>query len=68
MAVSGARAEFPIQLVGRLPHQLWLLSHQLHGLPHQFSIHFEVFRVLNDHVHPKLCHDRYRSNFRVSRH
>ena len=34
------RVEFPIQLVGRLPHQLCLLPHQLYGLPHQFSMSF----------------------------
>ena len=50
-----SRVEFPIQLVGRLPHQLWFLPHQLHGLPHQFSIGFGVFRLLNDRVDPKLC-------------
>ena len=53
---SGARVEFPIQLVGRLPHQLWLLPHQLHGLPHQFLIEFGAFRLHNDHVDPTLYH------------
>ena len=33
------RAEFPIQLMGRLPHQLWGLPHQLCALPHQL---FEI--------------------------
>ena len=54
------RVEFPMQLVGRLPHQLWFLPHQLQGLPHQFSIGFGVFRLLNDRVDPKL-----RCNIRV---
>ena len=58
--MAWARVEFPIQLVGRLPHQLWPLPHQLHGLPHQFSIDFGVFQLHNGHVDPvdpKLCHD-----------
>ena len=51
------RVEFPIQLVGRLPHQLCFLPHQLYCLPHKFSIDFEVFRLRNEHVDPKLCCD-----------
>ena len=45
-----ARVEFPIQLVGRLPQQLY-------GLPHKFSMDFGVFRLQNVHVNPELCHD-----------
>ena len=30
--MSGQRVEFPIQLVGRPPHQLWALAHQLSPL------------------------------------
>ena len=47
-----SRVEFPIQLVGRLPHQVCLLPHQLYGLPHQFSMDFRVFRLQNVHVNP----------------
>ena len=47
-------AEFPIQLVGRLPHQLWPLPHQLYGLSHQFLIDFGAFRFQNDHVDPEV--------------
>ena len=56
-AYSLARVEFPIQLVGRLPHQLCLLPHQLYGLPHQFLMNFLVFRLHNVHVNPELSHD-----------
>ena len=52
-----ARVEFPIQLVGRLPHQLCLLPHQLYGLSRQFSMNFLVFRLQNVRVNPELCHD-----------
>ena len=48
------RAEFPIQLVGRLPHQLWLLLHQLYGLPHLFLMDFGAIRLRNDHGDPEL--------------
>ena len=33
-------------------NQLWFLPHQLHGLLHQFSIGFGVFRLRNGHVDP----------------
>ena len=44
-----ARAEFPIQLVGRVPHQLLGLSHQLCALPHQLLPDFIVFWLPNEH-------------------
>ena len=39
------------------PPTNWLLPHQLHGLPHQFSIYFEFLWFRNDHIDRKLCHD-----------
>ena len=30
-----AEAEFPIQMVGQLPHKLQIVPHQLQILPHQ---------------------------------
>ena len=36
-------AEFPIQLVGRLPHQLRSSPHQLCALPHQILGDWVVF-------------------------
>ena len=41
------RAEFPIQLVGRLLNQLCFLPHQLQGLPYHILIDFEVLRLRN---------------------
>ena len=43
----GSRAEFPIQLVGRLPHQLSVLPHQLCALPHQIVSDWIVFWLKN---------------------
>ena len=52
-----ARVEFPIQLVGRLPHRLRFFHTNFMTCHTTFSIDFEIFRFRNDHVDPKLCHD-----------
>ena len=44
-----SRAELPIQLVGRLPHQLSGLPHQLCALPRQLLPDFMVFWLPDEH-------------------
>ena len=48
-----ARVEFPIQLVGPLPHQLSVLPHHLCALPHQLLSDLSVFWLQNGYfAHP----------------
>ena len=47
------RAEFPLQLVGRQPHQLSGLPHQLCALSHQLVSDLIVFWLQNDHFPPQ---------------
>ena len=55
-----SRAEFPIQLVGRLSHRL--LLHRLACLlSHQFLNDFGALRLRTDGVNPELYHIRFLS-------